>query len=218
MPQHINLLDASLQRRRETLGSTTGLVAVLATFGVSVAIAMGLQSFSAKSQTQSAALEQDLAALQVRASALGASAPSRQAVELARLRALDAGQRRLRAALDSGQAGSVRGYSEYFLALSRQTQGTLWLTGFTVAGDGRALEIGGRMTDPRQLPVYLEHLAAEQLFRGRRFAQLEIKALAANEQTAHANVSEFSLRARASGAAAAASSADAGGVKEGARP
>ena len=47
MPQHINLLDASLQRRRETLGSITGLVAVLATFGVSVALAASLQSFSA---------------------------------------------------------------------------------------------------------------------------------------------------------------------------
>ena len=175
MPQHINLLDASLQRRRETLGSTTGLVAVLATFGASVAIALTLQSFSAKSQAQSVALEQDLAALQARVAALGTPAPSRQAIELARLRAIDAGQRRLRAALDSGQAGSTRGYSEYFLALSRQTQGALWLTGFTVAADGRALEIGGRMTDPRQLPDYLRRLNGEPLFKGREFAQLNLK-------------------------------------------
>ena len=175
MPQHINLLDASLQRRRETLGSTTGLVAVLATFGASVAIALTLQSFSAKSQAQSVALEQDLAALQARVAALGTPAPSRQAIELARLRAIDAGQRHLRAALDSGQAGSTRGYSEYFLALSRQTQGALWLTGFTVAADGRALEIGGRMTDPRQLPDYLRRLNGEPLFKGREFAQLNLK-------------------------------------------
>ena len=175
MPQHINLLDASLQRRRETLGSVTGLVAVVATFGVSVALAASLQSFSAKSQAQSVVLEQDLATLQARVAALGAPAPSRQAIELARLRAVDAGQRRLRAALDSGQAGSTRGYSEYFLALSRQTQGTLWLTGFTVAADGRALEIGGRMTDPRQLPDYLRRLNGEPLFKGREFAQLNLK-------------------------------------------
>ena len=75
MPQHINLLDASLQRRRETLGSVTGLVAVVATFGVSVALAAGLQSFSAKSQAQSVVLEQDLATLQARVAALGTPAP-----------------------------------------------------------------------------------------------------------------------------------------------
>ncbi len=175
MPQHINLLDANLQRRRERLGSTTGLAAVLATLGASLAIAMTLQSFSAKSQAQSAALEQELTALQARVAALGTPAPSRQATELARLRAVDAGQRRLRAALESGQAGSPRGYSEYFLALSRQTHGSLWLTGFTVAADGQALEIGGRMTDPHQLPGYLRRLNGEPLFKGREFAQLSLK-------------------------------------------
>ena len=179
MPQHINLLDASLQRKRETLGSVTGLVAVLATVGASVALAMSLHSFSAKSQAQSVVLEQDLAALQARVATLGAPAPSRNAIELARLRAVDAGQRRLRAALDSGQAGSTHGYSEYFLALSRQTQGTLWLTGFTVAADGRALDIGGRMTDPRQLPDYLRRLNGEPLFKGREFAQLNLKTVEA---------------------------------------
>jgi hypothetical protein len=76
MPQHINLLDASQPRRREMLGSTTGLVAVLATFGAAVALAMGLQSFSAKTQAQSVVLEQDLAALQARVAALGTPAPS----------------------------------------------------------------------------------------------------------------------------------------------
>ena len=195
MPQHINLLDASLQRRRETLASTTGLVAVFATLGVSAALAMVLQSFSAKSQTQSGALEQDLAALQARVAALGTPAPSRHAIELARLRALDAGQRRLRAALDSGQAGSTRGYSEYFLALSRQTQGTLWLTGFTVAADGRALEIGGRMTDPRQLPDYLRRLNGEPLFKGREFAQLSLKTVEpAAPLVGNAGYAEFMLR------------------------
>jgi hypothetical protein len=195
MPQHINLLDPSLQRKRETLGSTTGLLAVFATFGAAVALAMTLQSFSSQSQVQSVALEQDLAALQARVAALGTPAPSRHAIELARLRAVDAGQRRLRAALDSGQAGSTRGYSEYFLALSRQTQGTLWLTGFTVAADGRALEIGGRMTDPRQLPDYLRRLNGEPLFKGREFAQLSLKAV---EPVAapggSASYAEFALR------------------------
>lgn len=195
MPQHINLLDASLRRKRETLGSMTGFVAVLATFGASIALATGLQSFSAKSQAQSVALEQDLAALQARVAALGTPAPSRQAIELARLRAVDASQRRLRAALDSGQAGSTRGYSEYFLALSRQTQGSLWLTGFTVAADGRSLEIGGRMTDPRQLPDYLRRLNGEPLFKGREFAQLSLKTVEpAAASGGNVSYADFALR------------------------
>jgi MSHA biogenesis protein MshI len=195
MPQHINLLDASLQRSRETLGSRTGLAAVLATLGGSAALAMALQSFSAKSQAQAAALEQELGALQTRVAALGAPQPSRQAAELARLRAVDAGQRRLRATLESGQAGSTHGYSEYFLALSRQTQGTLWLTGFTVGADGRSLEIGGRMTDPRQLPDYLRRLNGEPLFKGREFAQLSLKTVEpAAPLAGNARYAEFALR------------------------
>ena len=203
MPQQINLLDASLQRRRDTPGSMTGLTALVATLAVAAAITIGLNAMSAQAHAQATAAEQALGALQARVATIGSAAPAVQAAELARLRSVDAGQRRIRAALDSGQAGGTQGYSEYLLALSRQTQGRLWLTGFSVAPDGRSLELGGRMTDPRQLPDYLKRLNAEPLFKGREFAQLSLKTIdpgAATDPAASPGpaYAEFALRAAAS--------------------
>lgn len=200
MPQHINLIDASLLPRRERFASAGAALALGATLAVSIALALGLNAMSAQATAEAAASEQALAALQARVATVGTAQPPGPAAELARLRAVEAGQRRIRAALDSGQAGGVQGYSEYLLALSRQTRGNLWLTAFSVAPDGRALELGGRMTDPRQLPDYLKRLNAEPLFKGREFAQLSLKAVEpataidTNTGPAHA---EFALRAAA---------------------
>jgi Tfp pilus assembly protein PilN len=200
MPQQINLLDASLQRKRQTLGSVAGLIALVVTLGASAALALGLHAMSAQSLELAQITEQQLSTLQARVVAVGRVAPSRQAAELARLRSIESGQRRTRAALDSGQAGGTQGYSGYLLALSRQSQGRLWITGFSVAPDGHSLELDGRMTDPRQLPDYLRRLNGEPLFKGREFAQLSLKTIepgattgaAANSDPAY---TEFALRA-----------------------
>ena len=204
MPQQINLLDASLQRPRETLGSLAGLLALGATLLVSGAVSLGLHAMSQRAQAQADAAEHELAALQARVAAIGSAAPSRDVAELARLRVVEAGQRRVRAALDAGQAGGTQGYSEYLLALSRQAQGRLWLTSFSVAPDGRSLDLGGRMTDPRQLPDYLKHLNAEPLFKGREFAQLSVKTVDAGPagDSPGPAYAEFALRASASASGA----------------
>lgn len=175
MPQQINLLDATFRRRHEPFGSTAGLVAMAGTVVLSAALTWGLHAMRAQATARAAGAETELAALQARVAGLEPAAPSRQSHELARLRSIESGQRRILAALDSGQAGEAQHYSEYLLALSRQAPGTLWLTGFSVAADGRALEVNGRMTDPRQLPEYLRRLNAEPLFKGREFAQLSMK-------------------------------------------
>lgn len=196
MPQHINLLDASFDRQREWLGSATAALAVGATLGVVVAAALTLQTMSARSLARADQLGRQLAALQVQGAHPGGTASSREADELSRLRAIEAGQQRLRAALDSGAIGARQGYSEYLLALSRQTKPALWLTGFTVAPDGHSLDITGRMTDPQQLPDYLRRLNAEPLFRGREFAQLSLKAPTALEGADPSSAeAEFALRA-----------------------
>ena len=200
MPQQINLLDASFQRPSVAFGSAVGLVAIAGTIGLSVALTWGLHAMSAQATQQAGTAERDLSALQARVADLGPAAPSHQAAELARLRALETGQRRILAALDSGQAAESPRYSEFLLALSRQTSGTLWLTRFSVAADGRSLEVTGRMTNPRELPEYLRRLNAEPLFKGREFAQLSLKTTdsvaatndAARPEPGHA---EFALRA-----------------------
>lgn len=191
MPHQINLLDASLQRQRQRLGSTTGLLALAATLAIALAASGGLKAFGTRTATQADVTERELAALQARAAAVGTAVPPALTAELERLRAAEASQQRIRAALDSGQAGVAQGYSGYLFALSRQTHEGLWLTRFDVSIDARSLELGGRMTDPLQLPGYLRRLKAEPLFNGRQFAQLSLKAIEPGEG---ARVTEFALR------------------------
>ena len=206
MPQQINLLDASLLRRREALGFATGGVAMLATLGLAGALAWGLQALGSQTAARAGELETDLAALQARAAPTRPAAPSRDALELGRLHAVEAGQQRVRAALDAGQVGTPQGYSGFLLALSRQTRPSLWLTGFTVAADGRALELRGRMTDPRRLPDYLRRLNAEPLFKGREFAQLSLKTVptVSPEAATGAGASDTEFALRSAGSAAEA--------------
>ena len=179
MAQQINLLDPSLSHQREWLGSAAGLGTLAAVMCVSVALTLGLRVKSSQSLVQATVAEAELGALRARVTV--AQAPTRSlsipAAELARLRAVKSAQERVRAALDSGQVGATQGYSPYLLALSRQMQGKLWLTDFSVAPDNRSLELSGRMTSPRELPDYLQRLNAEPLFRGREFAQLSLKAM-----------------------------------------
>ena len=195
MPQALNLLDASFEPQRRWRGSASAAAALLLMLGGVAAGVMVLQSLIQRSDEHAAALGRDLADLQARVIALGTAAPSRDAEELARLRTVEAGQRQVRAAIDSGLAGTRQGYSEYLLALSRQTRPSLWLTGFNVAADGRSLQLAGRMTDPRQLPEYLRRLNAEPLFKGREFAQLSLKTAGGADAAAEPdNAAEFTLR------------------------
>ena len=199
MPHQINLLDASFQQRRpDRLGSAAGLWAVGAVLAVSIAATLGLTTLGARTNAQADVTERQLAAMQARVASVGGVAASPLAAELARLRAAEAGQQRIRAALDSGQAGVAQGYSSYLFALSRQAQEGLWLTRFDIAPDSRSLELGGRMTDPRQLPDYLRRLKVEPLFNGRQFAQLSLKSVELNEG---ARVTEFALRSAGSASA-----------------
>ncbi len=200
MPHQVNLLDASLQRRRLSFDSATAVVAIVATLALSAALASTLQALAGSATDHAIAAEGELTGLQARVAALGPAAPTRASKELARLRAIEAGQRRMLAALDSRAAGESDRYSAYLLALARQAPGSLWLTGFSVAADNRSLEVTGRMTDPRQLPEYLRKLNAEPLFKGREFAQLSLKSVetpASANATAHpaSGRAEFALRA-----------------------
>ena len=203
MRQHINLLHAGLFPKREAWRSSHAAWAVGGMAAVALLAALVLRHLATDRTEQALVSEQALAALQARVAGLGDTVrPSRHAAELQRLRAVESGQRQVRAALDSGAAGRTQGYAEYFMALSRQAQPSVWLTAFSVSADGAALELQGRMTDPHRLPDYLRHLNSEPLFKGRTFAQMNLKAVdAAASGGATGNpgpastVTEFALRA-----------------------
>ncbi len=86
-------------------------------------------------------------------------------------------------------------YSEYLLALARQTLPELWITDLKVAEQGQDVTLVGRMTDPTRLPIYLSKLEQEPQFQGRKFSQVELRAVT-TEQGVMAQVIEFTLRGK----------------------
>ena len=205
MPQDINLMHAGLTPRPVPFRSVHA-ASIFGSGALLMLIAtVGLQHLASRRAEEAVALEQELAALQRRVTDISAvAAPSRPAAELRLLRDTETGQRQVQAALDSGVAGRTQGYAQYFMALSRQAQASLWITGFNVAADGAGLELQGRMTDPRVLPDYLRRLNSEPLFKGREFAQMSLKAVEpVPADAASPVITEFALRARPVAAPAA---------------
>lgn len=202
--QHINLLHSGLLRRAEPFTSGHGAVAVAAAVVLTALGAFALQVQARESDARAGALQKDLDTLQTRAAELGSGPPpnAHNSAELQRLRRVEASQRQVRAAIDSGVVGRTQGYAAYFNALSRQSQTALWITGFAVAPDGVALDLQGRMADPRLLPDYLRRLNAEPLFKGREFSQLSVKAVEASPTSA-GGYTEFALRGQPTTAEAA---------------
>ena len=194
MAQHINLMHAGLTRRTEPFSSGHGLVAMVAAVVLVALAAFALQLQGRLAAERAAALEHDVQALQARIAQVAGTPPASAAsTELQRLRQLEGGQRQVRAAIGSGSAGRAQGYAAYFTALARQAQPALWITGFSIAADGVALELNGRMADPRVLPDYLRRLNAEPLFKGREFAQLSLKKIEPSAATT-GGYTEFALR------------------------
>lgn len=179
--QHLNLLDEAMRPRRERFSSVDGLRALAALLVVIGLVNAGLRLAADRSALAAQSAQQELMALQSRPAAAAAVAGAPSPSELAALQRRYATTQQVFAAIQSGAAGSVQGYSPYLTALARQSQNlggrALWITELSIAADGSGLDLKGRMTDPRVLPEYLNHLNGEPLFRGRSFAQVSLRAL-----------------------------------------
>lgn len=178
MAQQINLYVPALRPARQVFTAAQALLLVaLVTLGSAAASAL-LQWQAREAASRAAASQLATSQLQAQLAARPAASPIARVTtqEVERLRQLALAQQRVQSALTSAAvAGASGGPSEYLLALARQSQPSLWITGFTVSADERALEIRGRMLDASVLPDYLRRLNAEARFKGRSFAQLEIK-------------------------------------------
>ncbi len=154
-----------------------GLWAGVAALAAAWALATGLDAWATQRQRQADALAQDLPRQRGELEARdpgGADAIARLAAERDRLQALAADQQRLRAQIGEHLQQASAGYTPYFMALSRQSQASVWITGFSVAPTSGAIEIQGRMTDAAALPGYLQRLNQEPSFKGRQFARLQL--------------------------------------------
>lgn len=203
MAQQLNLFEARFAPTALRFSARHGVAVIAAVLLLSALAAQGLNWAGRRANAEAQATQAATAPLRAELLALakGRTAATRSpggeplndpGLEVAQLQALAAGQRRIRAALDTGVAGTREGHADYLAALARRSSDALWITAFSVSDDGRAIDLEGRMTDADVLTHYLRALNGEPRFRGRPFAQLTLKAV--NGGGAAPAFIEFSLR------------------------
>lgn len=197
MVQQLNLLKGAGQDARDwpTASDALRWVGLAALCFAVLGLALERWAIWQSGQTQPQARDEQAISTQLEA-ARRQLTQRRQALasELSQLRTQEATQLQLGTALQRIMgADASPAYSAYFDALSRQADGSLWLTGFSVSADGDALEIRGRADQAVSLPVYLMRLRQEAVFQRRHFAQLQVGSVSA-EGEKQAAVNEFVLR------------------------
>ncbi len=173
----LNLDPPSQRPRPQPWRASQGLLTAAGALAGAWALATGLNAWANHRQQRADALAQALPQQRAQLEARdpgGADAIQRLAAERSRLQNLEADQRRLRAQIDEHMRRGASGYTPYFMALSRQSQPSVWITGFSVAPNNGAIELQGRMTDAAALPTYLQRLNQEGSFKGRQFARLQL--------------------------------------------
>lgn len=192
VPQ-INLLDPnSVLGQSPPWGAVLGVKVAGGVLVAGLAAGLGLSAVAKAYSLKADRLDEQVTALRARSAALPASPIVR---ELESLRQKDAQQRQIQEALQGSMAWASQGYSGLLVALGRQLYPNVWITGLSLHGDGRDLILTGRTTDPAAVPAYLQRLAQEDRFKGRRFAQVDMRQLPGDPSKAQAApVIEFTLR------------------------
>lgn len=189
--QNLSLVDeASALASPPTWSALWGLRTSAAVGGVACAAALLMAMLSAADDRQAESLEAEVVALRQQ---VGQQVVPPEFTQLADLRAQEERQRHLRDALASSILPQSTLYSDYLVALARQSLPGLWITGLSLRGQGADLELSGRMIDPEQLPPYLGRLQQEAQFKGRRFAQVEMHSLQTPESVGGSPIA-FTLR------------------------
>lgn len=189
MAQALNLDHPALHRVPVDFALRHGLLAMAAVLALGYGGAVLLRHGSTRAQDQAVELQAVAAARPLALSASTTGSPVQ--AELDQLRRLADGQQRVRQAMSQGVLGAGgEGYTGYFTALARQAQPTLWITGLALGQDAQDLTLEGRMLDSHSLAPWLRSLADEPRFKGRSFAQLQLRRV----DEAGTAVTEFSLR------------------------
>ena len=188
MSQQINLFDARFRPQKPHFSAATMALTVLAV----ALLTLGIRELYAY---QNRSLEASLAQTDKRAAELREQAarfarelgdPGRSAA-MADERARLEEQVRARRGLLTGIQGGA-GFSPYLTALARQTMQGVWLTGMEIGPNDLVLK--GRVLQSELVPLYIERLNREPLFKGRVVSELR---LAAKDDAGRPYV-EFSLQ------------------------
>ena len=214
MSQQINLFNPAFEKRKQAL-SALGLLQGL---GLVLAASAAVVWFGAR---QVAALERTAADAKVVLDAREAKradvfarfpVPGKDPLIAGALGQAEADRSALLEAeqiLQGGALGNTDGYADYCRAFARARVNGLWLTGASIAGAGKEIEIGlqGRVVQADLLPQYISALSRESALQGKSFARLD---MATAQLPAQAAVSapaprfiEFSLQSSAAPASGA---------------
>ncbi len=214
MSQQINLFNPAFEKHKQAL-SALGLLQGL---GLVLAASAAVVWFGAR---QVAALERTAADAKVVLDAREAKradvfarfpVPGKDPLIAGALGQAEADRSALLEAeqiLQGGALGNTHGYADYFRAFARARVNGLWLTGASIAGAGKEIEIGlqGRVVQADLLPQYISALSRESALQGKSFARLD---MATAQLPAQAAVSapaprfiEFSLQSSAAPASGA---------------
>lgn len=178
--QYVNLYPAALRRQSPPLSAMQLAVACLVLVAALSAGSMVARGRAQDLARQTAELETQLKSERDQLAALGKELGARKgdpllAAQLAGAEAILSARRDAIVVLEQGRIGNAEGFSDYLRAFSRQALQGLWLTSFDISGGGTEMSIAGRTVDADLLPRYVRRLNAEEVFRGRSFAALNMK-------------------------------------------
>jgi Fimbrial assembly protein (PilN) len=99
----------------------------------------------------------------------------------------------LAAALDDGVLGNTAGLSAYLTGLARQHLAGTSLTRIEIIEGGSTIGVHGQASSPELVPAYVQRLASEPAFAGKRFSNFELKQVTRKDAPAASTV-EFSIQ------------------------
>lgn len=179
MSQQINLFNASLMKKKQPFSASTLLQTMLvALLGVAAVSAYGYYQ-TAELKKMATAVSAQLKMTEEQAAkmrALAGAPAKNQELDDALSKLQDDLQKKRVVAdiLNAGDFGNTRGYSAYLAAFARQIPSGVWLTGLSVAGDGKDMSLSGRTLRPELVPEYVSQLKREAIMRGKSFATLKM--------------------------------------------
>jgi len=76
--------------------------------------------------------------------------------------------------LSSGEDAANNGFARYLEALAKKAVPGLWLTSFSIKGNGETLALSGMADNPEYIPMLIAALSDESVFQGKTFGVFKI--------------------------------------------
>lgn len=171
MSQQVNLYHPIFRKQEKRFSARTmAQAAAIVAAGIAVlTLAQWWNLRSLRSTIDS--LEQQRAGLEQTANRFRGTSRETDplAQKVVRLERLLTARTRLQEALRQDEFSNMTGYSDYMMALGRQSIPGMWITGFRITGAGRQVILQGRSYAPELVPRFIQNLSREKSFGGIEF-------------------------------------------------